>query len=231
MNRIETEFAGRKLIVETGRLAKQASGSCYLQFGETVVIAAVTVSTKQSSLPFFPLTVEYREKTYAAGKIPGGFLKREGRPADKEILAARVIDRSIRPLFPEGFKNEVQVFVTVVSADQENDADIIGAYAASLALALSTIPWNGPLATVRVGRVEGNWILNPTFQQLEFSTLDLTVSGTAESIVMVEGGSVEISEGEVLDALKVAQKGIRELVGHGKELVARAGRPKLAWPT
>ena len=126
-----------------------------------MVLAAVTVSPNISSLPFFPLTVEYREKTYAAGKIPGGFLKREGRPSDKEILASRLIDRSIRPLFPEGFKNEVQVFVTVLSADQENDADVLGVVAAATALGLSTVPWNGPLAGVRVGRVEGNWILNP----------------------------------------------------------------------
>ena len=228
MNRIETEFAGRKLIVETGRLAKQASGSCYLQFGETVVIAAVTVSHKQSSLPFFPLTVEYREKTYAAGKIPGGFLKREGRPADKEILAARVIDRSIRPLFPEGFKNEVQVFVTVVSADQENDADILGVTAASIALTRSVAPWNGPLAAVRVGKVEGNWVLNPTFQQLEFSTIDLTVSGSADSIMMVEGGSLEVSEAEILDALKVAQKGIKDLLG-ATEKAIKGKFEKLEW--
>ena len=228
MNRIETEFAGRKLIVETGRLAKQASGSCYLQYGETAVIAAVTVSSKQSSLPFFPLTVEYREKTYAAGKIPGGFLKREGRPADKEILAARVIDRSIRPLFPEGFKNEVQVFVTVVSADQENDADILGVTAASIALTRSIAPWNGPLAAVRVGRVEGNWVLNPTFQQLEMSTIDLTVSGSEESIMMVEGGSLEVSEAEILDALKVAQKGIKDLLG-ATEKAIKGKWDKLEW--
>src|ERR1041385_7013520 len=228
MNRIETEFAGRKLIVETGRLAKQASGSCYLQFGETVVIAAVTVSTKQSSLPFFPLTVEYREKTYAAGKIPGGFLKREGGPADKETLAARVIDRSIRPLFPEGFKNEVQVFVTVVSADQENDADILGVTAASIALTRSIAPWNGPLAAVRVGKVEGNWVLNPTFQQLEFSTIDLTVSGSADSIMMVEGGSLEVSEAEILDALKVAQKGIKDLLGLTEKAI-KGKFEKLEW--
>jgi polyribonucleotide nucleotidyltransferase len=228
MNRIETEFAGRKLIVETGRLAKQASGSCYLQYGETAVIAAVTVSSKQSSLPFFPLTVEYREKTYAAGKIPGGFLKREGRPADKEILAARVIDRSIRPLFPEGFKNEVQVFVTVVSADQENDADILGVTAASIALTRSIAPWSGPLAAVRVGRVEGNWVLNPTFQQLEMSTIDLTVSGSEESIMMVEGGSLEVSEAEILDALKVAQKGIKDLLG-ATEKAIKGKWDKLEW--
>ena len=153
VQRIETEFAGRTLTLETGRLAKQAAGSALVQFGDTVVLAAVTVSPNISSLPFFPLTVEYREKTYAAGKIPGGFLKREGRPSDKEILACRLIDRSIRPLFPEGFKNEVQVFVTVLSADQEIDADVLAALATSTALSLSPVPWNGPLAAVRVGRV------------------------------------------------------------------------------
>jgi polyribonucleotide nucleotidyltransferase len=226
---IETTFAGRPLRIETGKLAKQAAGSVSVQFGDTMVIAAVTVSSSVSLLPFFPLTVEYREKTYAAGKIPGGFLKREGRPSDKEILAARIIDRTIRPMFPEGFKNEIQVFVTVVSADQENDADILGAYAACLALALSPVPWNGPLATVRVGRMEGNWILNPTFHQLEFSSIDLTVSGSADSIIMVEGGALEVSEAEMLDALKVAQKGIRELVGLASQLVEKAGKPKMEW--
>jgi polyribonucleotide nucleotidyltransferase len=230
LQRIETQFAGRPLTLETGRLAKQAAGSSVLRFGDTMVLAAVTVSPTVSALPFFPLTVEYREKTYAAGKIPGGFLKREGRPSDKEILASRLIDRSIRPLFPEGFKNEVQVFVTVLSADQENDADILGVIAASTALSLSSVSWNGPLAAVRVGRVEGNWILNPTFQQLEFSTIDLVVSGSHDSIVMVEGGSLEISEAEMLEALKVAQKGIRDLIGLEKQLLAKVGSvPKLAW--
>jgi polyribonucleotide nucleotidyltransferase len=228
--RIETQFAGRPLLLETGRLAKQAAGSAVVRFGDTMVLAAVTVSPNVSTLPFFPLTVEYREKTYAAGKIPGGFLKREGRPSDKEILASRLIDRSIRPLFPEGFKNEVQVFVTVLSADQENDADILGVIAASTALSLSPVPWNGPLAGVRVGRVEGNWILNPTFQQLEFSTIDLVVSGSADSIVMVEGGSLEVSEAEILEALKVAQRGIRDLIGLERKLMDQAGAgTKLEW--
>ena len=228
--RIETEFAGRPLVLETGRMARQAAGSAVLRFGDTVVLAAVTVSQNISTLPFFPLTVEYREKTYAAGKIPGGFLKREGRPSDKEILASRLIDRSIRPLFPEGFKNEVQVFVTVLSADQENDADVLGVVAAASALGLSTVPWNGPLAAVRVGRMEGNWILNPTFQQLEFSSVDLVVSGSADSIVMVEGGSLEISEAEIIEALKVAQKGIRELLGLQKQLIDKAGPvQKIKW--
>ena len=229
MHRIETDFAGRKLVLETGRMAKQASGSVLVQFGDTMVLAAVTVSPNVSTLPFFPLTVEYREKTYAAGKIPGGFLKREGRPSDKEILACRLIDRSIRPLFPEGFKNEVQVFVTVVSADQENDADVLGLVGASAALSVSEVPWEGPIAAVRVGRMEGHWILNPTFQQLEFSTVDLVVSGTADSIVMVEGGSLEVSEQEMLEALKVAQKGIKDLAAIMAPMIAKAARPKMAW--
>jgi polyribonucleotide nucleotidyltransferase len=229
VQRIETEFAGRPLVLETGRMAKQASGATVVRFGDTMVLAAVTVSPNISTLPFFPLTVEYREKTYAAGKIPGGFLKREGRPSDKEILAARQIDRSIRPLFPEGFKNEVQVFVTVLSADQENDADIIGLLAASAALSLSKVPWNGPLAAVRVGRVDGNWILNPTFQHLEASSIDLVVSGSADSIVMVEGGALEVSEAEMLEALKVAQKGIQDLIKIEKQLIGKAPVEKLEW--
>ena len=226
---VERTFAGRPLRMETGRLAKQAAGSCLIQFGETVVLAVVTVSDNVSTLPFFPLTVEYREKSYAAGKIPGGFLKREGRPSDDEILAARVTDRSTRPLFPEGFKNEVQIFIYILSADQENDADVLGVTAASAALSVSKIPWNGPIAAVRVGRVEGAWILNPTFQQLEFSDVDLTVSGSRDSIVMVEGGALELSEAEVVKGLEVAHKGIRELIEAANELVADVRQPKMAW--
>ena len=229
MQRIENDFAGRKLMIETGRLARQAAGSALVQYGDTVVLAAVTLSTNTSSLPFFPLTVEYREKTYAAGKIPGGFLKREGRPSDKEILAGRVIDRSIRPLFPEGFKNEVQVFVTVLSADQENDADVLGVLAASVALSVSATPWTGPIAAVRVGRVDGNWILNPTFQQLEVSTIDLTMSGSADSVVMVEGGALELSEAELLEALKVGQKGIKDLIALENKVIGKVPVAKLEW--
>src|SRR5215210_2390483 len=201
MHRIERTFAGRPLVIETGRMAKQAAGSAIVQFGETMVLAAVTVSDNQSPLPFFPLTVEYKEKTYAAGKIPGGFIKREGRPHDHEILACRIIDRSIRPLFPEGFKNEVQVFVYVISADQENDADVLALVAVSYALNASKIPFAGPIAGVRVGRLEGRWILNPTFQQLAYSDLELVVAGSQDSIVMVEGGALEVNEDDVIDAL------------------------------
>ncbi|MBK9406936.1 MAG: polyribonucleotide nucleotidyltransferase [Gemmatimonadetes bacterium] len=229
MQRIEKTFAGRRLVIETGRMAKQAAGSAVVTFGETMVLAAVTVSDNKSPLPFFPLTVEYKEKTYAAGKIPGGFIKREGRPHDHEILACRIIDRSIRPLFPEGFQNEVQVFVYVISADQENDAEVLGLLAVSYALAASKIPWNGPIAGVRVGRVQDKWILNPTYQQLEYSDLEIVVAGSADSIVMVEGGANEVSEADALDALTVGHKGIKELIGYQHELLATGRADKMAW--
>src|SRR5258708_24991246 len=229
MKHVERTFAERPLRLEAGRLAKQAAGSCPGQYGEPVVLAAVTVSEQVANLPYFALTVECREKAYAAGKIPGGFLKREGRRSDEEILAARVIDRSVRPLFPEGFKNEVQVFVYVLAADQENDADVLGVTAASAALTMSQVPWNGPIAAVRVGRVEGAWILNPTFQQLEFSDVDMVVSGSADSIVMVEGGALELTEPEIVKGLEVAHKGIRELLDAANELVAETRQPKMEW--
>ena len=230
MQRIERTFAGRPLIIETGRMAKQAAGSALITYGETVLLAAVTVSDKKSPLPFFPLTVEYKEKMYASGKIPGGFIKREGRPRDEEILSCRIIDRSIRPLFPEGFQNEVQVVIYVLSADQENDHDVLGLIATSFALSASKIPWAGPIAGVRVGRVEGKWVLNPTFQALEFSDMDMIVAGSADSIMMVEGGALEVSEAEIVEALKVAQKGIGELVTMQEELLKKVDRPeKMAW--
>ena len=229
MERIEKVFAGRKLSIETGRMAKQAAGSAVVQFGDTMVLAAVTVSDKLSTLPYFPLSVEYRDKTYAAGKIPGGFLKREGRPQDSEIIKARIIDRSIRPLFPEGFKNEIQVFVHVISADQENDADVLGLLAVSFALNASKIPFVGPIAGVRVGRVQEKWVLNPTFQQLEYSDLDLVATGSKDSIVMVEGGALEISEDDVIEALTIGHKGIRELIDMQEELLARGRAEKMQW--
>jgi polyribonucleotide nucleotidyltransferase len=230
MQRIEKVFAGRRLIIETGRMAKQAAGSAVVTFGDTMVLAAVTVSDKESSLGFFPLLVEYREKTYAAGKIPGGFIKREGRPHDHEILAARIIDRSIRPLFPEGFRNEVQVYVYVISGDQENDSDVLGLVAASYALSASRIPWNGPVAGVRVGRVQGKWVLNPTFQQLAYSDLEVVVAGTADSINMVEGGCLEVTEADMLEALTLGHNGIRDIIGIQQELLKQAGAtPKMTW--
>src|SRR5678816_4233442 len=232
MQRVEKTFAGRKLVIETGRLAKQAAGSAVVQFGDTKVIAAVTVSDKQSPLDFFPLLVEYREKTYAAGKIPGGFIKREGRPSDAEILSARIVDRSIRPLFPDGFKNEVQVFIYVVSADQENASDVLALVAASAALNASRIPFATPVAAVRIGRIQGKWVLNPTFQQLGYSDMDVVVAGSNDSIVMVEGGALEVSETDVVEALSISHKGIRELIAAQEELFKKMDteRPaKMEW--
>src|SRR5215204_4552088 len=230
MQRIEKTFAGRRLVIETGRMAKQAAGSCLITYGDTMVLATVTVSDNKSPLPFFPLTVEYKEKTYAAGKIPGGFIKREGRPSDNEILSCRIIDRSIRPLFPEGFQNEVQVFCYVISADQENKADVLALTATSYALAASRTPWGGPIASVRVGRIQGNWVLNPTLQQLEYSDMELVVAGSNDSIMMVEGGALEVSEEDVVEALVVAQGGIRELIGYQEELLKSANRAeKMTW--
>ena len=229
MQRIERTFAGRRLVIETGRMAKQAAGSALVQFGETMVLAAVTVSDTESPLPFFPLLVEYKDKAYAAGKIPGGFIKREGRPSDPEILKARIIDRSIRPLFPEGFKNEVQVFIYVVSADQENDADVMALVAASYALNSSKIPFMGPIGAVRVGRIQENWILNPTFQQLPYSDMDIVVSASKDSIMMVEGGALEVTEADALEALTVGHRGIQELIQIQEEMLAETRAEKMKW--
>ncbi len=230
MQRIEKTFAGRKLVIETGRMAKQAAGSALVTYGETMVLAAVTVSENKSSLPFFPLTVEYKEKTYAAGKIPGGYIKREGRPSDNEILTCRIVDRSIRPLFPEGFQNEVQVVIYVISADQENKPDTLALLATSFALASSQAPWNKPIAGVRVGRIQDKWVLNPTFQQLEYSDIDMMVAGSADSIMMVEGGALEVSEDDVVEAITVAHKGIKELIVMQEELLAKSDKKEqMAW--
>ncbi len=224
-HRIEKEFAGRKLILETGRMARQADGAILAQYGDTVVLVTAMAERKQSRLPFFPLTVEYRAKTYAAGKFPGGFIKREGRPSDKETVSARQIDRPLRPLFPSDYQNETQVACFIISADQENDADVLGMLGASAALTISPIPWGGPIAGVRVGRVSGEWIINPTFEQLEYSDMDIVVAGTQESIVMVEGASVEISEDDLVAALEVAHKGVQELIAIQHELVQMIGGP------
>jgi len=229
MKRIERTFAGRKLTLETGRMARQAHGSCLVQFGESAVLCTVVAQEQPTHLPFFPLTVEYRERSYAAGKIPGGFFKREGRPGEAEVLSARLVDRPIRPLFPDGYMNETQIMAHVISADQENDADVLAVLGASAALCMSKIPFREPVAAVRVGRIQGNWILNPTFQQLEFSDVDIVVAGTAHAILMVEGGAVEISEEDVVEALSAAHEGIRELVSLQNELLEGIRQPEMAW--
>jgi len=232
-HRIEKEFAGRKLVLETGRMARQADGAVLVQYGDTVVLVTAMAERKQSRMPFFPLTVEYRSKTYAAGKFPGGFIKREGRPSDKEIVSARQIDRPLRPLFPDDYQNETQVACFIISADQENDADVLGMLGASAALTISPIPWGGPVASVRVGRVSSEWVINPTFEQLEYSDMDIVVTGTDSSIVMVEGASVEISEDDLVAALEVAHESLRELIAIQHELVEMIGGPpqKFEYPS
>ena len=229
MQRIEREFSGRTLTLETGRLAKLAQGSCLVQFGETTVLCTATVQDRPTHLPFFPLTVEYREKSYAAGKIPGGFFKREGRPGEKEILSARQIDRPLRPLFPDGFMNETQLICNILSADQENDADVLGLLGASVALNISKIPFHTLVAGVRIGRIRGNWILNPTFQQLEYSDVDVVVAGSREAITMVEGGAVEVKEAEILEGLQIAHDGIRELIDIQEDLIGDLRQPDMDW--
>jgi polyribonucleotide nucleotidyltransferase len=228
-HRIEKEFAGRKLVIETGRMARLAQGSALVQYGDTMVLCAATVQDRPTHLPFFPLTVEYREKSYAAGKIPGGFFKREGRPGEKEILSARQIDRPLRPLFPDGFMHETQVNCQILSADQENDADVLALIAASVALNISKIPFDTLVASVRVGRIRGTWIVNPTFQQLEYSDVDVIVAGSRDAIMMVEGGAVEVPEDEILEGLQVAHEAIRQLIDIQAELVEGLREPHMAW--
>jgi polyribonucleotide nucleotidyltransferase len=229
IQRIERQFAGRHLTVEVGRMARQAAGSALIQFGDTVILVAATVQDRPTHLPFFPLTVEYREKSYAGGKIPGGFFKREGRPGEKEILSGRLIDRTLRPLFPDGFMNETQVACFPLSADQENDADVWGLLGASLSLNMGHIPFSTLLAGVRIGRIQGNWVLNPTFPQLEYSDLDIVVAGTEDAILMVEGGAIEVPEEEILEGLAVAHEGIRELIELQKEILKDYGVPEMEW--
>jgi len=229
MHRIETTFAGRRLVLETGRMAKQAHGACLVTYGDTVVLCTAAVQDTPTHLPFFPLTVEYRERAYAAGKFPGGFVKRETRPSEAEILSARLIDRPIRPMFPDGFLHETQIFATVLSADQENDPDVAAILGSSAALVLSKIPFETPVAGVRIGRIQGQWVLNPTYQQLEFSDVEIFVAGTADAILMVEGGAVEMSEDDLVEALTIAQNGIAELCRIQSEFIEPVKQPLMAW--
>ncbi len=225
------DLNGQPFILETGKLAKQANGAAWVQLGETVVHAtAVCSKDAPPDQDFFPLSVDYREKAYAVGKIPGGFLKREGRPSDTEILSARLIDRPIRPLFPDNFLNEVQIMVMVLSADRENDADVLGITAASLALSLSNIPFEGPIAGARVGRIDGKFVVNPTFEQKAASDMDLVIAASKDSITMVEGEALEISEEEMLEALSFGHEEIKKIIAYQEEMVKEAGKPKLEIP-
>jgi polyribonucleotide nucleotidyltransferase len=218
---------GKKLHFETGRMAKQASGSVVVTQGESVVLAtAVAAPDPKEGIDFFPLTVDYREYAYAGGRIPGGFIKREGRPSEREILTCRQIDRPIRPLFPEGFRNETQVIALVFSADKENDPDIIGINAAGAALALSDIPFAGPVGAVRVGQVNGKFVINPSYAERRESTINITVVGTKDGIVMVESGSQEVTEEVVIEAIEFGHVEIKKICAAIEELVSKAGKPK-----
>ena len=223
----EVEIGGKIFSIETGRYAKQANGAVMVRYADTMVlVTAVAAEEAKNDQDFFPLQVEYKERTSAAGKFPGGYIKREGRPTEKEILSSRLIDRPIRPLFPENFKNETQIIAFVYSHDGENDADVLAAVGASAALTISDIPFDGPAAEVRVGKVNNQFILNPTLQQLKESDIELVVAGTADSIMMVEGESKEINENNLLSALKFAHDEIKKLVQLQVELKQEAGKAK-----
>ncbi len=221
------ELSGRTLTIETGRMAKQASGSILLTYGETVLLATATSNKEEGEdRGFFPLSVEYREKFYASGKIPGGFFKREARPSEKEIIASRLTDRPLRPLFPKGFNAETQVFINVLSFDDENAGDVLGTIAASAALAVSDVPWDGPVATVRIGRIDGQFVVNPLISQIENSDMEIIVSGTSDSIVMVEGEADFISEDDFLSAMQYAFEVIKDIIKLQEELVKECGKTK-----
>jgi DNA polymerase III epsilon subunit family exonuclease len=222
----ETEFGGRTLTIETGKLARLAGGSVTVRYGDTMVLGTANRSDPRPGLDFFPLTVDFEERMYAAGKIPGGFIKREARPSEAAILAARLTDRPIRPLFPDGYKDDVQLVITVLSTDQENDPDVIGTVAASAALTISEIPFLGPIGAVRVGRIDGEFVINPTWEQREASELDLIVSGTRDAIMMVEAGANLLREDVMAEAILFGHRSIQPLIDLQEELAQAVGKPK-----
>lgn len=227
----EIDFGGRPLSLEVGRVARQANGSCMVRYGDTVVlVTAVAARETSEGIDFLPLTVNYLEMTYAAGKIPGGFFKREGRPSEKEILTSRLIDRPLRPLFPKGYFNETQIIATVLSVDQENDPEIAAILGASVALETSDIPFAGPIAAVRVGRCDGRLICNPTLRQQRDSDIDLVVAGTREAIIMVEGGAKMVSEDELLEALTFAHESMQGVLGLQEAIKMEVGKKKMEVP-
>ena len=223
----QMDLAGRPLIIETGKMAKQANGACLVRYGDTVVLVATTVSKEpKEGTDFFPLTVDYEEKMYAVGKMPGGFLRREGRPGNSAILNARLIDRPLRPLFDKRCRNDVHVVATVLSVDYDNAPELCGMLGASLSIAISDFPWDGPIAGVRIGRVDGQYVVNPTQEQLAASSMNITVAGTEEAIMMVEGGANEAPEEEVLDAILFGHETIKELCRFQKKIIAEVGKEK-----
>ena len=231
MHSYSIELGGRTLTMEIGKIAKQANGAVLVRYGDTaVVVAATGTKTPREGVDFFPLTVDFEEKMYAVGKIPGGFIKREGRPAENAILTSRLIDRPIRPMFPEGYHNDVQIVATAVSVDPDNAPDIPAMIGASCALSISDIPFEGPIAGVRVGMIDGQYIINPTIEQAKVSRLNLAVAGTKDAILMVEAGAKEISEDEMLDAIWFGHEEIKKLVEWQEKIMAEVGKPKMEVP-
>jgi polyribonucleotide nucleotidyltransferase len=231
VERLEMDVAGRKLTIESGRVAKQADGAVLVQMADTVVlVTAVTAKTPRAGVDFLPLTVDYQERAYAAGKIPGGFFKREGRPAEREILSGRLIDRPLRPLFPKRFYHETQVIASVLSADQSNATDFLGIIGASAALSISSSPFQGPVAGIRIGRVDGRFVVAPTLAELVQSTLNVVVAGTRDAVMMVEGEALELPEDVMLEAIMLAHAEIKKIIALQDELVKRVGKPKLSVP-
>ena len=229
MEKVEIEIDGKTISIESGTLAKQAGGSVVVRQGDTMVLVAATMAKKpREEVDFFPLTVDYREKTYAAGKIPGSFFRREARPGELETLVCRLIDRPIRPLFPDGFRNETQVICLVVSHDQVNPADVVAITGASAALLVSDIPFHNPIAGARIGRVNGEFVFNPTYDETKESDLNLVMAGTMDGIVMVEAGAMEVGEDVMMDALAFGHERIRKLIGIQEELRKRLGKEKAA---
>lgn len=225
--RYSVELGGRTLSLETGKYAKQASGAVWVRYGDTVVMATAQASEAPIEADFLPLTVEFEERHYAVGKIPGSFMRREGRPGEKAILSARLTDRPIRPLFPKGFRHEVQIIITVLSSDQENTPDILGPIAASAALMISDIPWNGPIASVKIGYRDGQFLLNPLASQE--SQLDLVVAGSREAIIMVEAGAQEIPEERMVEALEFAHQAMQPILELQERMREELGREKFAF--
>lgn len=230
VHKVSLNVGGLTMTLETGRIAKQADGAIWLTCGDTTVLATSCANLEAESVAdFLPLSVDYRDKLYAVGRIPGGFFKREGRPAEREILSARLTDRPIRPLFPDGFNKEIQIMINVFSSDGEHDPDVFGTIAASAALAISNCPFLGPVGSVRIGLIDGEYIINPTFKQLETSQLDLVVSGTDDSILMIEGEAKEVSEDVFLEGIRRGHEEIKKIVKMQNELVALCGKPKYQW--
>src|SRR3954447_18942106 len=225
----QADIGGRPLIIETGRLAAQANGAATIAFGETVVLVTAAMSPQPRDIDFFPLTIDFEERMYAVGKIPGSFMRREGRPSTEAVLAGRMTDRALRPLFPKGFRNDVQIIITVLSADQENDPDVLATIGASAALSISEIPFEGPVSATRVGYINGEYVIYPTYAQLAESELDLIISSTRDRVIMVEAGAKGVTNDIFEAATKIAHENNLKVIAVQDQMVTELGKPKMGF--